>query len=416
MKAEIITIGDEILLGQIVDTNSAWIAQVLFAEQIHIQQITSITDKEDHILQALADARDRADLIICPGGLGPTKDDVTKFTAAKFFHTELVHDPAVLAHVQQIFARFNRTMPDINLGQADVLANGEVLFNDWGTAPGMWVEDQGKVFVFLPGVPFEMKNLMTHRVIPKLKVFKSTEQVVNRYILTVGIGESHLAESIADIEDSFPSHVHLAYLPKIGLVRLRISVTGTDIDALNREADQWKEALVKRIGKAVVATEDISFEEVIVRAFSTGGITLSTAESCTGGNIARLITEIPGSSEMFQGSIVAYANSVKENMLGVQADTLAHHGAVSEQTVIEMAKGVQSKLNSNYAIATSGIAGPGGGTPEKPVGTVWVAVAGRDQVRTKLFQFHQDRLLNIERTTAQALLLLWNLYQEESGF
>lgn len=416
MKAEIITIGDEILLGQIVDTNSAWIAQVLFAEQIHIQQITSITDKEDHILQALADARDRADLIICTGGLGPTKDDVTKFTAAKFFHTELVHDPAVLAHVQQIFARFNRTMPDINLGQADVLANGEVLFNDWGTAPGMWVEDQGKVFVFLPGVPFEMKNLMTHRVIPKLKVFKSTEQVVNRYILTVGIGESHLAESIADVEDSFPPHVHLAYLPKIGLVRLRISVTGTDIDALNREADQWKEALVKRIGKAVVATEDISFEEVIVRAFSTGGYTLSTAESCTGGNIARLITEIPGSSEMFQGSIVAYANSVKENMLGVQADTLAHHGAVSEQTVIEMAKGVQSKLNSNYAIATSGIAGPGGGTPEKPVGTVWVAVAGRDQVRTKLFQFHQDRLLNIERTTAQALLLLWNLYQEESGF
>ena len=416
MKAEIITIGDEILLGQIVDTNSAWIAQVLFAEQIHIQQITSITDKEDHILHALADARDRADLIICTGGLGPTKDDVTKFTAAKFFHTELVHDPAVLAHVQQIFARFNRTMPDINLGQADVLANGEVLFNDWGTAPGMWVEDQGKVFVFLPGVPFEMKNLMTHRVIPKLKVFKSTEQVVNRYILTVGIGESHLAESIADIEDSFPPHVHLAYLPKIGLVRLRISVTGTDIDALNREADQWKEALVKRIGKAVVATEDISFEEVIVRAFSTGGYTLSTAESCTGGNIARLITEIPGSSEMFQGSIVAYANSVKENMLGVQADTLAHHGAVSEQTVIEMAKGVQSKLNSNYAIATSGIAGPGGGTPEKPVGTVWVAVSGRDQVRTKLFQFHQDRLLNIERTTAQALLLLWNLYQEESGF
>lgn len=416
MKAEIITIGDEILLGQIVDTNSAWIAQVLFAEQIHIQQITSITDKEDHILQALADARDRADLIICTGGLGPTKDDVTKFTAAKFFHTELVHDPAVLAHVQQIFARFNRTMPDINLGQADVLANGEVLFNDWGTAPGMWVEDHGKVFVFLPGVPFEMKNLMTHRVIPKLKVFKSTEQVVNRYILTVGIGESHLAESIADIEDSFPSHVHLAYLPKIGLVRLRISVTGTDIDALNREADQWKEALVKRIGKAVVATEDVSFEEVIVRAFSTGGYNLSTAESCTGGNIARLITEIPGSSEMFQGSIVAYANSVKENMLGVQADTLAHHGAVSEQTVIEMAKGVQSKLNSNYAIATSGIAGPGGGTPEKPVGTVWVAVAGRGQVRTKLFQFHQDRLLNIERTTAQALLLLWNLYQEESGF
>ena len=413
MKAEIITIGDEILLGQIVDTNSAWIAQELFAQQIHIQQITSITDAEDHIKKALSDASIRADLIICTGGLGPTKDDVTKFTAAKFFNTTLVHNLEVMDHVRQIFQRFNRTMPDINKGQADVLENCDVLFNDWGTAPGMWVEHEGKIYVFLPGVPFEMKNLMTHRVLPKLKDFKTEEQVVNKYILTVGIGESHLAEHISEIENEFPENVHLAYLPKIGLVRLRVTVTGKDLELLNQEAEVWKNRLVGRIGDAVVATEDISFEQVIVQEFTAKHKTLATAESCTGGNIARLITEIPGSSKMFNGAIVAYANEVKEHILGVSKDTLKQVGAVSEETVIQMAKGAKEKLNTDYAIATSGIAGPDGGTEEKPVGTVWVAIAGKNEVRTKLFHFHHDRLINIERTTAQALLMLWNLFQSE---
>lgn len=414
MKAEIITIGDEILLGQIVDTNSAWIAQELFAQQIQIQQITSITDQESHILKALADAGSRADIIICTGGLGPTKDDVTKFTAAKFFDTSLIHNPEVLSHVQQIFRQFGRTMPEINKSQAEVLAKADVLFNDWGTAPGMWVEDNGKVYVFLPGVPFEMKNLMTFRVLPKLKDYKTEEKVVHKYILTVGIGESHLAEHIAVIEDQFPSHIHLAYLPKIGLVRLRLTAVGNDLNTLELEAEQWKEKLVSRIGGAVVATEDVSFEEVIVKSFSDSQLTLSTAESCTGGNIARLITEIPGSSKMFQGGIVAYANEVKEHILGVEKETLIQHGAVSEETVVQMAKGVQQRLNTDYAIATSGIAGPDGGTDEKPVGTVWVAIAGKNDVKTKLFHFHHDRLINIERTTAQALLMLWNLFQQET--
>lgn len=416
MKAEIITIGDEILLGQIVDTNSAWIAQELFAQQIQIQQITSITDQESHILEALHDAASRAEIIICTGGLGPTKDDVTKFTAAKFFNTTLVHNPEVMEHVKQIFQRFGRTMPEINKGQAEILANADVLFNDWGTAPGMWVEHEGKVYVFLPGVPFEMKNLMTYRVLPKLKDFKTEEKVVNKYILTVGIGESHLAEHIAAIEDQFPPHIHLAYLPKIGLVRLRLTATGTDLEKLEVEAEDWRNKLVDRIGNAVVATEDISFEEVIVHAFSEKGKTLATAESCTGGNISRLITEIPGSSKMFNGAVVAYANEVKEHVLGVERETLIAHGAVSEETVIQMAKGVQQRLEVDYAIATSGIAGPDGGTDEKPVGTVWVAVAGKNEVKTKLFHFHHDRIINIERTTAQALLLLWNLFQQESEF
>lgn len=416
MKAEIITIGDEILLGQIVDSNSAWIAQALLPLQIQIEQITSISDRQEHILEALQTAAQRTDLIICTGGLGPTKDDVTKHTAAAYFQTSLVRNEEVLEHVRGIFAKFNRTMPDINMGQADVLANGEVLFNDWGTAPGMWVAHEGKIYVFLPGVPFEMKNLMSHRVIPKLKAYPSLAKIAIRYILTVGIGESHLAEQIADIENAFPAHLHLAYLPKIGMVRLRVSASGTDLVHLEEEVEQYTQQLIERIGTAVVAREDLSFEEVIIRAFSEDQVTLATAESCTGGNIARLITEIAGASQMFQGAVVAYANAAKMQVLGVVEETLINHGAVSEETVIQMAQGAQQVLGATYAIATSGIAGPGGGSPEKPVGTVWVAIAGKNETITKRFQFHQDRLINIERTSSQALLMLWNLFQKEKGF
>ncbi len=415
MKAEIITIGDEILLGQIVDTNSAWLGQQLFDLQIHVQQITSITDSESHILQALTAAQSRADVIICTGGLGPTKDDVTKATVAKFFNTTFVHNEEVMVHVKQIFERFNRTMPAMNYGQADVLANAEVLFNDWGTAPGMWVEHEGKVFIFLPGVPFEMKNLITHRAIPKLKNFHSEEKLVLRYILTVGIGESHLAETIADIEDGFPEQVHLAYLPKIGMVRLRLTVSGNDVQQLNLLADELQEQLIARIGKAVVSTEDISFEEVLIKSFVADNCTLATAESCTGGNIARVITEVAGASEMFEGGIVSYSNLVKETQLGVSESTLEAFGAVSEETAVEMAKGAKERLGTSYAVATTGIAGPGGGSEEKPVGTVWIAVAGKKEVQTKLFRFHGDRQINIERATAQALLMLWNLYRQEKG-
>ncbi len=415
MKAEIITIGDEILLGQIVDTNSAWLGQQLFDLQIHVQQITSITDSESHILQALTAAQDRADVIICTGGLGPTKDDVTKATVAKFFNTTFVHNEEVMVHVKQIFERFNRTMPAMNYGQADVLANAEVLFNDWGTAPGMWVEHEGKVFIFLPGVPFEMKNLMIHRAIPKLKNFHSEEKLVLRYILTVGIGESHLAEMIADIEDSFPEQVHLAYLPKIGMVRLRLTVSGKDVQQLNLLADELQEQLIARIGEAVVSREDISFEEVLIKSFVADNCTLATAESCTGGNIARVITEVAGASEMFEGGIVSYSNLVKETQLGVSESTLKAFGAVSEETAVEMVKGAKERLGTSYAVATTGIAGPGGGSEEKPVGTVWIAVAGKQQVQTKLFRFHGDRQINIERATAQALLMLWNLYRQEKG-
>lgn len=413
MKVEIITIGDEILLGQIVDTNSAWIAQKLVDLQLPVVQITSITDNEEHILQALEMASTRADIILCTGGLGPTKDDVTKATISKYFNSPLRHDEEVMNHVKNIFARFSKTMPESNYGQAQVLDKAEVLFNHWGTAPGMWIEQDGKVFVFMPGVPMEMKNLMTFSVLPKLQDFNPSEQISIRHIITVGIGESHLAERIADIEESLPSYAHLAYLPKIGMVRLRLTFTGKDKFLMETEASHYQQLLVDRLGNLVVAMEDISFEEVIVHEFVAQKMTLSTAESCTGGNLAKQITAVVGASQMFEGTIVSYSNEVKKQWLDVSDETLNTKGAVSEETVIQMASAAQQKMKTTYAIATSGIAGPGGGTEEKPVGTVWVAVAGKNSVKTKLFHFHADREINVERTTAQAFLMLWDLYQSE---
>ncbi|MFZ4260856.1 competence/damage-inducible protein A [Sphingobacterium sp. HJSM2_6] len=413
MNVEIITIGDEILLGQIVDTNSAWIAQKLVDLQLPVLQITSITDREEHILQALTNASARASIILCTGGLGPTKDDVTKATIAKFFNSPLRHDEEVMNHVKKIFERFSRTMPERNYGQAEVLEKAEVLFNHWGTAPGMWIAHEGKIFVFLPGVPMEMKNLMTFSVLPKLQAFNPLEQIAIRHIITVGIGESHLAERIADLEEALPAYGHLAYLPKIGMVRLRLTFTGKDKHQMEEEASRYQQLLVDRLGTLVVSMEDISFEEVIVQEFVAQKMTLSTAESCTGGNLAKQITAVVGASQMFVGAIVAYANEVKNQWLDVSEETLNTHGAVSEETVIQMAKAVQQKMNTTYSIATSGIAGPGGGTAEKPVGTVWVAIAGKATVKTKLFHFHSDRAINVERTTAQAFLMLWDLYQSE---
>lgn len=415
MKAEIITIGDEILLGHTVDTNSAWIAEKLAAQQVFVGQITSITDTQEHILDALRRAAERSDLIVCTGGLGPTRDDITKSSAARYFRSQLTVNNQVLAHVKSIFSKFDRPMPEINQGQALVLSNAKVLFNDWGTAPGMWVAQSGKIYVFLPGVPFEMKNLMIHRVLPLLANAKMHEEsIAMRYLLVVGIGESFLAEKIAAIEEAMPIHVHLAYLPQIGLIKLRISVSGTSLELVEQEADVWKERLITAIGSAVVSVEDIDFAEVIIRGFSAMNRTLGLAESCTGGQVAARITAISGASKVFRGALVAYDNDIKEQLLQVHPSSLLQFGAVSEQVVKEMAEGAKEQLQVDYAIATSGIAGPTGGTPTKPVGTVWIAVAGRAHVVTKKFLFHDDRRINIERTVAQALFILWELFQKEN--
>lgn len=415
MKAEIITIGDELLNGQVVDTNSAWIAKHLGALHIPVVHITSISDKEGAIQQALRQAEARADVIIMTGGLGPTRDDVTKAAVAAYFSTTLVHDPAVLAHVKDIFQRSGRTnMPAINIGQAEVLANATVLFNDVGTAPGMAVERDGKYFAFLPGVPFEMKFLLENRVLPALRnTYKSEVFVYNSYVVTVGIGESYLAEQIAAIEDALPPFITLAYLPKIGLVRLRFTAEGTDMETLERETEAFKQQVVARVKDHVVAVDNRSFEEVLVQTFTKTGVTLSTAESCTGGAISAQITAVPGASQMFQGAAVTYSNQSKIDVLGVSPDTLARYGAVSESTVKEMAEGAKRVFHTDYAIATSGIAGPGGGTDTKPVGTVCIAVAGKSETLVKTFHFKNDRAINIERTVMAALTTLWKMFQEE---
>src|SRR5690606_13651143 len=373
--------------------------------------ITSISDKEHAIKNALRQAEERADVIIMTGGLGPTRDDVTKAAVADYFGTTLVRNEAVLAHVESIFRlKAKKMMPAMNIGQADVLANASVLFNDVGTAPGMAVERDGKYFAFLPGVPFEMKFLMENRVLPTLReTHKSDVFVYNTYLLTVGIGESHLAEQIADIEDALPPFITLAYLPRIGMVRLRFTGEGSDIEALTNTTDSFKKQVVERVRDYVVSTDNRSFEEVLVQTFTAAGVTLSTAESCTGGSISAQITAVPGASRMFQGAAVVYSNQAKMDILGVSPDTLVQYGAVSEPTVKEMAEGAKREFGTDYAIATSGIAGPGGGTETKPVGTVCIAVAGRSETRTQTFHFKNDRAINIERTVIAALTMLWNI-------
>ena len=411
MKAEIITIGDELLNGQVVDTNSTWIARHLGVLNIPVIHITSISDKEQAIQLALRDAEQRADVIIMTGGLGPTRDDVTKLAVASYFGTKLVRNEAVSKHVISVFnAKGNKVMPAINMGQADVLENATVLFNDVGTAPGMAVERDGKFFAFLPGVPFEMKFLIEKRVLPILREkYRSDRYVYNSYLLTVGIGESHLAEMISDIEDAFPPFLSLAYLPKIGMVRLRFTAEGSDINDITNLTEKFKQQVVQRLQDYVVSLDDRSFEEVLVDTLTRAGLTLSTAESCTGGAISAQITTVPGASSMFHGSAVVYSNQAKMEVLGVSPDTLAQYGAVSEPTVQEMAKGALRLFHTDYAIATSGIAGPDGGTEIKPVGTICVAVASKSNIRTQTFHFKNDRTINIERTVTAALTMLWDM-------
>ncbi len=417
MKAEIITIGDEILLGQVVDTNSAWLGQLLDGQNIAVHQIASISDSRAAITHALDEATKRSDLIIVTGGLGPTKDDVTKETIASFFQTTLVRDEEVLRHVKSIFEKFGngRAMPVMNYGQADVLACSEVLFNDVGTAPGMWVEYEGKCFVFLPGVPFEMKFLMEERVLPRLANFRAKMSIYHAHVVTMGIGESYLAEMIADIEAELPTYIRLAYLPKLGTVRLRLSAVGPDAVVLKKETDSFAQRIALCMADYLVAEKDVTIEEAIVERFTQDGIRLAIAESCTGGLLAGSITAIPGASAMFDCGIVAYHNRIKQQLLGVEEDVLKAFGAVSEQTVIQMAEGVKRVGGATYGIATSGIAGPTGGTPEKPVGTVWIAVCGQYETVTQMFSFRNDRHINIERSIAQALNMLWKLYKKENS-
>lgn len=415
MYAEIITIGDEILIGQIVDSNSAWIAQQLNEIGIEVKQISSISDQIEDIKNALALASKRADIILVTGGLGPTNDDLTREALASYFQCGTHINEEVLSHIESLFSSRNRPLLEVNKKQAEVLDIAQVLYNKAGTAPGMYIQSEGKHFVIMPGVPFEMMYLMENEVIPLFSKLPAREVLVHKSLLTAGIGESSLALQIADIEKSLPSYMHLAYLPSFGEVRLRLSAKGKSKSELIEQVDHFVDLIKNEVPDNWFAEDKVTLEEALLNYLIYHKLTLSTAESCTGGNIGHLITSIPGSSKAYEGGVIAYSNTIKVNFLGVPENTLRNHGAVSEATVIAMAEGAKRKFNTDYAIATTGIAGPSGGSEEKPVGTVWVGVAGKTKTLTRHFQFDNMRTKTIERASKNSLILLFKLLFEEYG-
>lgn len=414
MYAEIITIGDEILIGQIVDSNSAWMAQKLNEIGVDVRQITSISDQIDAITESLSKASERADIILITGGLGPTNDDLTREALAKYFNSGMHIDQKVLAHVTNIFSRSNKPLLAVNSKQAEVLDIAEVLFNKVGTAPGMYMKSQGKHIFVMPGVPFEMKYLMENEVIPKIRTFSSSEVIVHRSILIGGLGESFLALEIEDIEKRLPSTIKLAYLPSFGEVRLRLSAKGTDKDDLCQKVEFFINLIKERLPDNWFAEGDSTLEEALLNYLIDHNLRLSTAESCTGGQIAHLLTGVAGSSRAYEGGVVAYSNSIKEKLLGVPKEVINKYGPVSEQVVAAMTEGVKRQLNTDYSISTTGIAGPNGGTVENPVGTVWIGITGKTKTITQCYNFGSMRHSTIERASKTALFLLFKLLYEEN--
>ncbi|HNX44076.1 MAG TPA: competence/damage-inducible protein A [Bacteroidales bacterium] len=413
MTAEIITIGDELLIGQVVDTNSAWMAEKLNEFGILVRQITSISDDREHILNTLREASQRAEVILITGGLGPTKDDITKTTLCEYFGSTMVFSETAYEDVRHLFRSRGLPVTGLNRGQAMVPECCTVIPNHNGTAPGMWFEKNSVIYVSMPGVPFEMKALMTGEILPRLES-KSENAIMHRTLLTEGIGESFLADRIESWENQLPSHIKLAYLPQPGIVRLRLSARGTDKKKLGDELQKAVDGLLPLAGEFIFGEGDDTLEEVVGKLLREKGCTLATAESCTGGYIAHLITSIAGSSDYFKGSVVAYANEIKEKLLGVKPRTLAQHGAVSSETVKEMAEGARERFTVDYAIATSGVAGPSGGTPEKPVGTTWIAVASPLGTVTRKFILGEHRGRNIQRAAISALSMLRKIMIEQS--
>lgn len=406
MKAEIISIGDELLIGQVVNTNASWMATELNKSGISVVRITAVSDAGTSIKDAIVAAEQVADIIILTGGLGPTKDDITKQVLADYFNSEMIFHEPTFEQVKSIFAKRNFKVTDVNKRQAEIPDVCTPLFNRYGTAPGMWFEKNSKVLVSLPGVPFEMKTLMTEEVIPRLQNKFKLDYIFHKTIMTTGVGESMLAEIIKDWEDNLDETIKLAYLPQPGIVRLRLSASGSDKEQLINKVNDSCKQLVSIIPDLVFGYDDISIEEVVGNLLKNGGATLSTAESCTGGYIAHLITGVSGSSVYFQGSIVSYSNEVKINQLGVDALVLEEKGAVSKEVVEQMALGGREHLQTDYCLATSGIAGPDGGTEEKPVGTIWIALATPNGVQSKLFHFGEHRGRNIRRSALAALNML----------
>ena len=403
INAEIVTIGDEILIGQIIDTNSAWIAQQLNLIGINVSQISSISDNKQHIINSLDLASLRAELIIVTGGLGPTKDDITKQTIAEYFHGKLIRNEQVLKHVTQLLESRNVKMNELNNNQADVPDNCEVITNNYGTAPGMWFHKENAIYVFLPGVPFEMKGIMVDYLIPRFKQHFDTPAIYHKTLMLQGIPESTLALLIESWENQLPATIKLAYLPSPGIIRLRLTAKGDTIENLTQLVAQEVEKVKPIILPFYFSDLDEPIEVTISKILTLNNKTISTAESCTGGKIASLITSIPGSSLYFKGSIVAYANQIKTKLLYIDENIINENGAVSQQVVELMAKNARQILESDYSVAISGIAGPEGGSVDKPIGTTWIAVASEKQVFSKKFIFGDNRERNIQRASISAL-------------
>src|SRR5690242_7306002 len=412
--ASIITIGDELLIGQVIDTNSAWIAQQLNKIGVAIKNRIAIGDDGDEIKNALDFESRQADVILITGGLGPTRDDITKKVLCDYFGGKLVINEGALENVKRLFEKvYNKPVSEVNLKQAEVPDVCEVIQNKRGSAPGMVFQRDGKIFISMPGVPYEMMGIM-HDFLPYVQQKFQLPAVLHRTILTAGIGESALAEMIENFEDNLPKEIRLAYLPNYGMVRLRLTTSGFDKEKTEKTLDEQFSQLKVLVKEYMVTDEDESMQQVVGKWLLKNKKTISTSESCTGGAIASLITSVPGSSAYFEGSVVSYSYEIKEILLGVKKETLEKFGAVSEETVREMLAGLLEKMKTDFGIAVSGIMGPGGGLPGKPVGTVWVAVGSKERQMVKVLKQRFDRLKNIEVTSVMALNLMRTfLLQEE---
>lgn len=404
--ASIITIGDELLIGQVIDTNSAWMAVELNKTGVWVKRRVAIGDNRDDVIKALNEESRYADIILITGGLGPTSDDITKPVLCEYFNGKLIVDEVALQNIREIFERLHRPMITSNYKQAEVPDTCTVIQNNRGTAPGMWFEKDGKIFVSMPGVPHEMKGMMTDYVLPRLPEYFKMPFIFSRTLLTAGVGESFLAEIIKQFEEQLPPHIKLAYLPNFGMVRLRLTGIDTAKESIETEVQSKFTILKNLVKEFLVADEDDSIQVVVSKLLKKNNKTLTTAESCTGGYIAHILTAEVGASHFFKGSIVSYANEVKRELLQVPEQILNTGGAVSEETVLQMVRSVLLLLKSDYAIAVSGIMGPDGGSTEKPVGLVWIAVGNHKKIEAQKFNFRFDRERNIKLTATNALNFL----------
>ncbi|MBS1782509.1 MAG: CinA family nicotinamide mononucleotide deamidase-related protein [Bacteroidetes bacterium] len=407
VRASIITIGDELLIGQVVDTNSAWIAQQLVDLGIEIKRRTAIGDDKDAIIDTLNKEIEAVQLVFLTGGLGPTSDDITKPALCAFFNVPLVVNEKIESHLRSLFERRNIPIFPANLSQAEVPDNCQILFNRQGTAPGMLFEKNGSIIISLPGVPHEMKGIMVDEVIPMLRKRFSNDAYMYRTIMTAGFGETAIAEKIKDIESTLPSHIRLAYLPAYRMVRLRLTGSGADKNILNEELKSFQDAIANRLHEMVVSLEDLTLEQIILNKLSNENQTIALAESCTGGYLGHRITQIPGASKCFLGSIVCYQYSAKELLLGVDTTVLKKQGAVCEEVAKQMAFGVRKSLKSNFGFGITGLLSSGGDDNKAPVGTVWMAVCDEAAVQTIKYVLPYDRIQNKEVAANMSLLFIW---------